>query len=123
MAYKIAVASSDGVNIDLSFGAAKEFRIYEVEHKKYALAEIRKCPEQAAQQSTPHKSGCHGQGSCGCTSVAADPKVQLIADCRCILCGKIGGNAKKQLEKKAIAVFDIELELQTALDKVTAYYR
>ena len=30
MAYKIAVASSDGINIDLSFGVADEFLIYEI---------------------------------------------------------------------------------------------
>ena len=31
MAYKIAVASSDGVNIDVKFGATDSFLVYEID--------------------------------------------------------------------------------------------
>lgn len=40
------------------------------------------------------------------------PKVQLLSDCRCIVCKKIGFNIQKQLEKLAlikITKLDIEI--------------
>ncbi len=41
MAYKIAVATSDGVIIDRTFGSAEHFAIYEVNDKNFTLAEKR----------------------------------------------------------------------------------
>ena len=42
MAYKIAIASSDGINLDIHFGAAQSFLIYAVKddflHKKAILS-------------------------------------------------------------------------------------
>ena len=40
MAYKIAVASSDGINVDLHFGAAKNLLIFTVaDDGKFSLEE------------------------------------------------------------------------------------
>jgi predicted Fe-Mo cluster-binding NifX family protein len=42
MSYKIAVATSDGIMVDLPFGAADSFKIYEVDdNKEYYVSEIR----------------------------------------------------------------------------------
>ena len=49
-------------------------------------------------------------------------RVLLIDDCRCVVCAKIGFQAQKQFERKAISVFDIECKITDALDKITAYY-
>lgn len=46
----------------------------------------------------------------------------LLSDCRCVVCKKIGFQAQKQFEKKAISVFDVECEIKEALDKITFYY-
>lgn len=48
MSYKIAVASSDGIHIDETFGSAKEFLIYEVTDEVYVKSEVR-----AAEQENP----------------------------------------------------------------------
>ena len=42
VSYKIAVASSDGANIDLTFGEAFEFTVYEAEGTDYKVLEKRK---------------------------------------------------------------------------------
>jgi hypothetical protein len=145
MSYKIAVASGDGINIDLSFGAASAFDIYEAEGTVYRLSETRQyvplreneadAPgrrDSASQEngvcspasgqcgSCGSQSGCNSSGGCGGGGEASS-KVQLISDCRCIICKKIGFPIQKQLEKLAITGFDVDCTVEEALTKITAY--
>jgi hypothetical protein len=145
MAYKIAVASGDGVNIDLSFGAANAFDIYEAEGTAYHLVETRQyvlpeeneadaadrrdstsqengacAPESGQCGGCGSSSGCNSGGGCGGGGEASS-KVQLISDCRCIICKKIGFPIQKQLEKLAITGFDVDCTVEEALTKITAY--
>ena len=64
---------------------------------------------------------CCGNGN-GCGSQSIIPGVMLIEDCRCVVCKKIGFQAQKQFEKKAITVFDVDTSIDDALTKITAYY-
>lgn len=67
-------------------------------------------------------NGCSGNGG-GCSGPSdIVSKVELISDCRCVVCKKVGFQAQKQFEKKAISVFDVECEVQEALDKISSYY-
>ncbi len=131
MSYRIAIASSDGIHIDETFGAAGEFRIYEVDGEDFAEAEIRKvsqtrgetAPEGACGgQKGCGKGGCHGEAE-GCSGgEEASSKVNLIADCRCVVCKKIGFRIQKQLERKAITSFDVTCTIEEALEKITTYF-
>ena len=126
MAYKIAIASSDGKNVDLHFGAAQSFLIYEVEDNgSFSEQEKRDVPETAESSNGScgnGGAGCHGNGG-GCGQGAGiSPKVELIGDCRCVVAAKIGFNVVKQLERKAIASFDVETTVQEALEKITKYF-
>lgn len=148
MAYKIAVASSDGSLVDVHFGAAGAFLIYEVaDDGSFSLAEKRACPPEGEGTAVP----CSGQPAglddfpgCGnaCATCPADAcggnaganghacgqggaasaKVQLVSDCRCVVAAKIGFNVTKQLEKKAISGFDVDCTVQEALTKITKYF-
>ena len=137
MAYTIAIASSDGVNVDLKFGQADKFYIYRVEEKNIELSEIREVPvssEDAGKAPAAGTSSCgsgdaqscgsgcsgNGQGCGGGGAVLG--KVSLIEDCRCVVAKKVGFQAQKQFEKKAISVFDIEVSVEEALEKITSYY-
>ena len=137
MAYTIAVASSDGVNVDLKFGQADKFYIYRVEEKNIELSEIREVPvssDDAGKALAAGTSSCgsgdaqscgsgcsgNGQGCGGGGEVIA--KVALIEDSRCVVAKKVGFQAQKQFEKKAISVFDIEVSVEEALEKITSYY-
>ena len=117
MSYKIAVGSSDEINVDLKFGEVSEFLIYEVDDN-FRLVERR------ALQVGTENSACSGNGNgCGCGgSKDIVSKVTQIEDCRCVVCKKIGFQAQKQLEKKAISVFDVECSIENALEKITLYY-
>lgn len=141
MAYKIAIASSDGVNIDLSFGATLEFKIYEAEGDKYHLLETRQyiLPEGAehGKDNYEGRNGCGSENEKGCGSAELStcgngescgnakgtfPKVKLISDCRCVICKNIGFNIQKQLEKLAISGFDVDCTVEEALIKIVTYF-
>lgn len=130
MSYKIAVASSDGLQIDETFGSARSFLIYEVKDGKYEKTEERTVDLQNEQGkkdslSCGDGSGCgNGIGTgCGSGCGSASSKVGLISDCRCVVCKKIGFQIQKQLERKAISAFDVSCSVETALTKISGYYR
>lgn len=143
MSYLIAVATSDEVNIDLSFGAAEGFVIYEVDGTEFSKKEYRPAPAPEEKSSEAgvltfkdadssrdcgqssncgDQSGCSGAGG-GCAGHgAAIPKVELIGDCRSLVCKKVGFQAQKQLEKKRVSAFAVECPVQDALSKISTYF-
>ncbi|OPX43076.1 dinitrogenase iron-molybdenum cofactor [Ruminiclostridium hungatei] len=128
MAYKIAIASSDEIHIDETFGAAKLFHIFEINDGKYEKVEERFANEnnqesQCGVSGGCSREGCHSAVSSGCNGNEGNSKkVQLIADCRCVICKKIGFQIQKQLERKAITVFDVSCTVNQALEKILFYY-
>ena len=129
LAYKIAVGSSDGIYVNLKFGEVTKFLIYEVtdevrlieERIVHSDTEIQKISENC-NTSGCRNEGCGGNGS-GCNgSLDVISKISLISDCRCVVCKKIGFQAQKQFEKKAISVFDVECKIDEALEKIVFYY-
>lgn len=137
MSYLIAVATSDAKVVDLGFGAAKGFHIYEVDGTEYKEKEYREFAEEDTAEQAAEGCGQDGQGSgcggqtagCGGNSGGgcggaggASKKVELIADCRSLVCQKIGFQAQKQLEKKAIAGFNVDCSVDEALAKIAAYF-
>ena len=50
MSYKIAVATSDGLNVDLHFGSAPSFDIYDVDGIDFLKVETRKVPTAPEQE-------------------------------------------------------------------------
>lgn len=127
MSYKIAVASSDGIKVDDSFGATPHFMIYEVENGSYHLLEKRKSPTEDINTGLKETEASKENGGCGCghgngCSGMESEKVRMIADCRCVVCTKIGFHAQKQLERKAVTAFDVSCLVADALDKITYYF-
>ena len=137
MAYNIAFGSSNGLNVDLKFGETDHFYIYHVDGQNVAFSEIRHVASEASSENAPSsvrscgetKNGCQGSGGgCGGNGhgcgggEAVLGKVSLIEDCRAVVCKKIGFQAQKQFEKKAISVFDVEVSVEDALDKISSYF-
>ena len=139
MSIKVAIASSDGLNVDLHFGQAKSFLIYELKGSKFELTEKRELPPQndtpvVSTDSTTGGygcgSGCGGSGfGCGsgggCGGGAGGPlapAVELLLDCRAVVAAQIGQGMGRQFQRNAISVFDIELPIEEALNKLAAYY-
>lgn len=130
MTYHIAVGSSDGKNVDLKFGEVRKFLIFTVENGKYSFSGIRPVKEDAPEVSsdcntcaTGNGMGCgmgDGHGCKGPDGLSA--RVATVADCRCVVVSRAGFQVQKQLEKKAISIFDIECPVTDALEKITYYY-
>ncbi|MDE6835282.1 MAG: hydrogenase [Ruminococcus sp.] len=122
MLYKIAVATSDGENINETFGSAKSFVIYEVSdgicnksEERICITEENNCNSGVCGNSAGCGTGCGGHSE-------PSAKVEIISDCRAIVCKKIGFHIRKQLEHKAISAFDVSCTIDEALDKITFYY-
>lgn len=130
MSYKIAVASSDGLQIDETFGSAKSFIIYEVADGIYRKLEERAFREEGTDNggisvadSCKTGGGCGSGTGGGCGGAGeASEKVELISDCRCVVCKKIGFHIQKQLERKAISAFDVSVSVEEALEKISHYF-
>lgn len=128
MLYKIAIASSDEVYIDETFGQARYFHIFEVEDGRYQKVEKRivETSEPRSQHTllgTCDYEGGYSANGGGCVGSEMNLlKVELIADCRCVICKKIGFQILKQLENRAITAFDVSCRVGQALEKITSYY-
>lgn len=137
MSLKVALASSDGKNIDLHFGKAEKFYIYELKDKDFELVESRTAPKQEEKESSTDAecisgggAGCGGGfgcgsgcgGGCGGASGPLSPLVEQLLDCRAIVAAQIGQNVRRQFERNAVSVFDVELPIEEALGKLAAYY-
>jgi predicted Fe-Mo cluster-binding NifX family protein len=138
MAYKIAIASTDGVSINAHFWNTETFLTVCVEEDgsfhelgRTPAAIIPLHPEIAEEHhkkpsSCEEGSGCGSQrGGCGGNhdEIKINAKIFPIIDCRCLLCKQVGAGVKKQLEKKSIAVFEVDYTLEAALKKIIDYYR
>lgn len=125
---RIAVATSDGIHIDLEFGKASEFYIYEkqeegAEKGKFVLKEKRKA--SGAEEGPQDRCKGKQEKACVCggeASLQLVSRVNLVADCICVLCSHIGPGAEKLLDKRAISAFAIDIPLTEALQKLARYY-
>ncbi len=135
MSIKVAIASSDHKNIDLHFGQAKEFYIYTFQKDHFDFLECRKAvfTEQSVDNINSDFGGgcCGGGGGCGASGGGCgggagagplSPNVELLLDCRAIVASQIGQKVRRQFERNAISVFDIELPIDEALAKLASYY-
>lgn len=128
MPYKIAVATSDGENVNETFGSAEFFEIYEVTDGVYFKSEKRFSqsetadisPDKCTSKSCGNSDGGCGSG-CGGNGGTSE-KAELVSDCRAVVCKKLGFNIQKQLERKAISAFDVSCSVGEALDKISDYY-
>ena len=144
MSTKIAIATSDNLNIDLHSGQTKAFLIYELKDSKFELTEKRELPASENESTSPEAPypqdfgggcggagfGCGSGGGCGgsgggCGGGASGPlapAVELLLDCRAVVAAQIGQGMGRQFQRNAISVFDIELPIEEALNKLAAYY-
>lgn len=147
MSVKIAVATSDGENVDLHFGKADSLLIFELEEqggtKTFVQKEARSVPAETSLEASAAQpcgtgaggfsggcgsgdggrcANCHGGGGCCGGRGNISLRVEKFLDCRAIVAAQIGGNMRRQFERSAISCFDVELPVKEALEKLAAYY-
>lgn len=134
----IAVATSDGENIDAEFGKARSFDVYRITEGQAPGAEFveRRLVDLAneggavvpdAGPCSP-RAGCSGggcgggHGCAGSASPQLQRRIDAVSDCVCVLCSHAGPGAQKLLVSNAITLFDIMMPIGRALPKVAAWY-
>lgn len=103
MIYNIAFASSDGVRVDSHFGAADRFYIARLDTEK---------EDYDITESRDTRPTCHS-GEHEISGFAAT--LELLSDVSAIVAQRAGPGAKKYIEERGIAVYQIPLEIEQAL--------
>lgn len=101
MNYRIAVASSDGVEVDLHFGHAGEFQIYDIKDENYSFLESR-----YARPSCQHKS--HNTNR-------FDRVIELLSDCDAIFVNQIGSGAAEYMITNGVRVFEAPYRIEEVI--------
>jgi nitrogen fixation protein NifX len=96
---KIAVASSNGKIIDLHFGDANRFIIFEIEDGESKFHEIR--------EKTDMKIDNHQE-----RWVAS---IDLVEDCKAVICSKIGNEPTIELIKLGIKPIKLDCDVNEAV--------
>ena len=126
MAYKIAIASTDRININRTFREAEKFIIYRVNSDgKYDFLEEREFGNKTEESTVCDKNRDGCMSGCGSGNECNDShftKVSLISDCRCLICSHIGMKVHKYLERLAIAAFEVDSDTENVLDRITEYF-
>lgn len=110
MSVKVAVASSDGVRIDLHFGQCAGFRIYE-------LGDDGVFRETELRMIDP---GCANCGSHDADSIAR--VIDALADCRAVAALRIGGETRRSFGAREIDLFDGVSDVADTLDRLARFY-
>lgn len=116
--YKVAVATNDGVNVNVHFGHAAAFDVYEVDDVsgKFEKVEVRVKPE--------HCDGSCGDGTCGRQDVEHSSMfaaAKNLADLDYVLCQQLGPQAIQSLARFDVRAFDIALPIADAIAKINVY--
>lgn len=130
MAYRIAVASTDGEHIDTHFGHADHFLIYEVYeegdegHAPGDVEELEDRPARPACGSDIHCGGIENSEERESVPASSDPMdaaARNLADIDYVLAAMAGPHAVKTLEKYDVTVFSVVLPIPDAIQKISIY--
>jgi predicted Fe-Mo cluster-binding NifX family protein len=104
---KIAIASSNGIYVNLHFSKAGRFMIYEIKKGIPKLLEIRE------NKITGNHDGCGPE-----IKSLLDKVAELVEDCNIIVCYKIGGCGRDQFARKNIKVIESQELISDVLSKI-----
>ena len=110
MAYRVAVASSDGKVINQHFGRSRQFLIFEIaESGEWTFVELR-------ENTPPCEMGEHHEDDMRRTA-------ELLSDCNTVLSSQIGPGAEQILREKGITAYSITDFIDRALKKLVDHDR
>ena len=108
MAYRIAVASTDGIVVNQHFGHAERFHILEIndETKKYDFIGTREVERV-----------CHGHYH---HDSSFDKVIDVLSDVHAVVVAKIGSGASQQLESRGLTVYEAPFPIEPLIEKIIA---
>ena len=106
--YKIAVTSKHGKLVDLHFGHATEFLVYQGSGKMFTLLEKRKTEQY-----------CSGISDCDSEEGQKSAALQAIADCDAVLTMRIGFQGQKRLAEHGVKSVEYCYTVEEGLEYAT----
>lgn len=106
--YKIAVTSKFGKLVDLHFGQAEEFLIYQVNGSRFELVETRQLEKY-----------CAGNVVCDNEDKRKEAILMALSDCDAVLTMRIGYQAQKRLLKRGIMSVEYCYTIESGLGYAT----
>jgi hypothetical protein len=128
MSYLIAISTHNGIDVDVPFGHAEKFALIEVSNNLSWRPIGERTLNVTDLESHGDNSKCSscGSGSCGGDEPGRvdlhAARVELIKDCRCVVCSCAGPRVFRLLAQYNIACFDIVCRIQEAIDSIVKYY-
>ena len=121
MSYRVAITSSDGINIDQHFGSTRLFYVLQIEEAgKWQILESRAV---AAEAITTLAAEQGKMGECsGHNDVFLDYVSHLLSDCTYLLTSKIGSRPYQLLMANHITPLEAPRDLSVTIEKVNQYY-
>ena len=106
MAYRIAIASTDGIVVNQHFGHAERFHIIEINDEKntYDYVGTRES-ERVCQGHYHHDS-------------SFDKVIDVLSDVHAVLVAKIGQGASQQLESRGLTVYEAPFPIEPLIEKI-----
>ena len=105
----IAVASGDGKVVNVHFGKARKFYIYELEDDKFTFKELR--------EYTP---ACSGEGH---DDDKLRENLKNISDCDYLVIAKIGDRAATLAENEGIVPYEIPGDIEESLEQLNKFLK
>lgn len=96
---KIAVASNNGKIVNLHFGDASHCIIFEVDGNQVNFVELREKPRKPIKDHSDRWV----------------QSLELISDCKVVLCSRIGPEPKEALQNKGIEAIESQKEVVEAI--------
>ena len=106
----MAVASKGGRMVNQHFGHAKEFMVYEVLPEEIRFVGIRRVAQF-----------CGGPETCGDNPNLLPEVMEMLKDCRYILCSRMGALPRAKFEAAGIGVVEAYDLIETVIDRVAGY--
>ncbi|MBM4242150.1 MAG: dinitrogenase iron-molybdenum cofactor biosynthesis protein [Euryarchaeota archaeon] len=102
---KLALASSNGKSVDLHFGKARNFLIFEFDGEKARFLENRKVSIDPEEKHQWEKS------------------LEIIKDCEVVICVQAGMRGKVGLDNAGIKLIEDEGPVENVLERYISHYK
>ncbi|MBR1823122.1 MAG: dinitrogenase iron-molybdenum cofactor biosynthesis protein [Ruminococcus sp.] len=106
MAYRLAIASTDGIVVNQHFGHAEQFHIVDIDPdtNDFTFVETRES-ERVCQGHYHHDS-------------SFDKAAEVLSDVHAVLVAKIGQGASQQLESRGLTVYEAPFPIEPLIAKI-----
>lgn len=105
--YLMALATSNGLEVDAHFGQASRFDIYRIQNGSFTFLESR-----AVKPLCQHP---------GHDNVRLEQTIASLSDCSAVVCAQIGPGAQNMVEGAGISCYELAAPLQQAIGQVVSY--